>query len=179
MLLAGAVMAVWANAKVVSSPAWMWMLCIAAATMGFLLLNWPPAKIFMGDVGSTWLAFMVFALALLSVQSGWLRYAAWLVLGAVFVTDATVTLLTRMLRGERWYEAHRSMPTNVCLGAGRVTARLATARSRCWWLQSTGCGLRRGPGRVCNGQPGQGRIAVGVGCVVSGGRQTRPVCVQR
>ena len=82
------------------------MLFVAAATAGFLIVNWPPAKIFMGDVGSTWLAFMVFALALLSVQAGWLYYAVWLVLAAVFVTDATVTLLTRMLRGERWYEAH-------------------------------------------------------------------------
>jgi Fuc2NAc and GlcNAc transferase len=108
MLLTGAVMALWANAEVVSSPVWMWMLCIAAAAVGFLLLNWPPAKIFMGDVGSTWLAFMVFALALLSVQAGWLSYATWLVMSAVFVTDATVTLLTRMLRGERWYEGHRS-----------------------------------------------------------------------
>lgn len=108
MLLTGAVLAVWANDEVVSSPVWMWMLCIAAAAVGFLLLNWPPAKIFMGDVGSTWLAFMVFALALLSVQSGWLSYAAWLVLASVFVSDATVTLITRMLRGERWYEAHRS-----------------------------------------------------------------------
>lgn len=108
MLLAGAVMAVWAVPEAVHSPIWMWMLCVAAATVGFLLLNWPPAKIFMGDVGSTWLAFMVFVLALLSVQAGWLSYAVWLVLAAVFVTDATVTLLTRMLRGERWYEAHRS-----------------------------------------------------------------------
>jgi Fuc2NAc and GlcNAc transferase len=108
MSLAGAVIALWANPEVVSSPVWMWMLCIAAATVGFLLLNWPPAKIFMGDVGSTWLAFMVFALALLFVQAGSLSYATWLVLAAVFVTDATVTLLTRMLRGERWYEAHRS-----------------------------------------------------------------------
>ena len=108
MLLAGAVMVAWANANVISSPVWMLMLCVAAATVGFLLLNWPPAKIFMGDVGSTWLAFMVFALALLSVQAGWLSYAVWLVLAAVFVTDATVTLLTRMLRGERWHEAHRS-----------------------------------------------------------------------
>jgi Fuc2NAc and GlcNAc transferase len=108
MLLAGAVMAMWAVPEAVHSPIWMWMLCTAAATVGFLLLNWPPAKIFMGDVGSTWLAFMVFALALLSVQAGWLSYAVWLVLAAVFVTDATITLLTRMLRGERWYEAHRS-----------------------------------------------------------------------
>ena len=108
MSLAGAVLSAWANAEVMSSPIWLLMLCVAAATVGFLLLNWPPAKIFMGDVGSTWLAFMVFALALLTVQAGWLSYAVWLVLAAVFATDATVTLLTRMLRGERWYEAHRS-----------------------------------------------------------------------
>lgn len=108
MLLGGAVLSAWVNAEVMSSPVWMLMLCVVAATVGFLLLNWPPAKIFMGDVGSTWLAFMVFALALLSVQAGWLSYAVWLVLAAVFVTDATVTLLTRMLRGERWHEAHRS-----------------------------------------------------------------------
>ena len=108
MLLAGGAMAMWAEPEAVYSPVWIWILCVAAATVGFLLLNWPPAKIFMGDVGSTWLAFMVFALALLSVQAGWLSYTVWLVLAAVFVTYATVTLLTRMLRGERWYEAHRS-----------------------------------------------------------------------
>ena len=84
----------------------MLMLCVAAATVGFLLLNWPPAKIFMGDTGSTWLGFMIFALALLTIQSGWSNYAVWLVLGAVFVSDATVTLLTRMARGERWHEPH-------------------------------------------------------------------------
>lgn len=108
MLLGGAALAAWANANVISSPVWMLMLCVAAATVGFLLLNWPPAKIFMGDVGSTWLAFIVFALALLSVQADWLSYATWLVLAAVFVTDATVTLITRVLGGERWYEAHRN-----------------------------------------------------------------------
>jgi UDP-N-acetylmuramyl pentapeptide phosphotransferase/UDP-N-acetylglucosamine-1-phosphate transferase len=79
MLLGAAALAAWTNADVISSPVWMLMLCVAAATVGFLLLNWPPAKIFMGDVGSTRLAFMVFALALLSVQAGWLvelRYLA-------------------------------------------------------------------------------------------------------
>lgn len=108
ILLGGAVLSAWVNAEVMSSPVWVLMLCVVAATVGFLLLNWPPAKIFMGDVGSTWLAFMVFALALLSVQAGWLSYATWLVLAAVFVTDATMTLTTRLLRGERWYEAHRN-----------------------------------------------------------------------
>jgi Fuc2NAc and GlcNAc transferase len=108
MLMAGAALTAWGNPDAMISPVWMLMLCVVAATVGFLLMNWPPAKIFMGDTGSTWLGFMIFALALLTVQSGWLSYAVWLVLGAVFVTDATVTLLTRMARGERWYEAHRN-----------------------------------------------------------------------
>ena len=108
LLLGGAALSAGVNAETMSSPVWMLMLCFAAATVGFLLLNWPPAKIFMGDVGSTWLGFMLFALALLSVQACWLSYATWLVLAAVFVADATVTLLTRLLRGERWYEAHRN-----------------------------------------------------------------------
>ena len=108
MLLAGSALTAWGNPDAMASPLWVLMLCIVAATVGFLLMNWPPAKIFMGDTGSTWLGFMIFALALLTVQSGWLSYAVWLVLGAVFVTDATVTLLTRMARGERCYEAHRN-----------------------------------------------------------------------
>lgn len=106
MLMAGTALAPWGNPDAMPSPIWMSMLCVVAATVGFLLLNWPPAKIFMSDTGSTWLGFMIFALALLTIQAGWLSHAVWLVLGAVFVTDATVTLLTRMARGERWYEAH-------------------------------------------------------------------------
>src|SRR3546814_16714674 len=80
MWLAVGGLALWSEPQGVPSTFWSWMLCVAAATFGFLLLTWPPANIFMGDVGSTWLAFMVFALALLSVQAGWLSYAAWLVL---------------------------------------------------------------------------------------------------
>ncbi|MDN3987414.1 MraY family glycosyltransferase [Zwartia vadi] len=108
MLLAAAALSLYTYPESLLTPVWGFILCVAAATCGFLLLNWAPAKIFMGDAGSTWLAFMVFVLALLSVQAGWLNYACWLVLAAVFVTDATMTLVTRMLRGERWHEAHRS-----------------------------------------------------------------------
>jgi len=108
MLLSGAAIALWAFPEAIASPVWVLILCVAAACLGFLILNWPPAKIFMGDVGSTWLAFIIFALALLSIQAGWLTYTAWAVLAAVFITDATLTLLTRIARGDRWYEAHRS-----------------------------------------------------------------------
>lgn len=84
------------------------MLLLVAAVLGFLILNWPPARIFMGDVGSTWLAFMIFAFALLSVKQGWSDYPVWLILTALFVMDASFTLLTRLLNGQKFYEAHRS-----------------------------------------------------------------------
>ena len=106
MLVAGAILAAVGNPDVLASSLWALMLSVAAATVGFLLINWPPAKIFMGDTGSTWLGFMIFALSMLTVQTGWMNYGAWLVLGAVFITDASITLLARMLRGERWHEAH-------------------------------------------------------------------------
>ena len=83
------------------------LLGLAAATLGFVVLNWPPAKIFMGDAGSTYLGFMLAMLALLSVAAGWLTLAQWAILGALFVTDASVTLLRRLLLREKVFEAHR------------------------------------------------------------------------
>ena len=108
MMASGAFLAVLADPGAVLSDVWLLMQCVVAATIGFLVLNWPTARIFMGDVGSLWLAFTIFALSLLSIQLDWLSYAAWLILAAVFVTDSTVTLLCRVARGERWYEAHRT-----------------------------------------------------------------------
>jgi len=78
------------------------------AVFGFLLWNFPPAKIFMGDAGSGFLGLM---LGLLSLQAAWISPTflwSWLILLAVFIVDATVTLLRRLLRGEKVYEAHRS-----------------------------------------------------------------------
>jgi len=87
---------------------WQFMALIIAAAAGFLILNWSPASIFMGDVGSTWLAFILLFIALVSIQTGWLHYETWMILGALFITDASVTLLRRMLTGQRWHEAHRN-----------------------------------------------------------------------
>lgn len=112
MLLSGAGLLAWLNPVVMAHPMWLWMLCISAAVFGFLLLNWPPAKIFMGDVGSIYLALMILSLALMSIRYQWVSVPAglgmWAILGAVFVTDATVTLLVRMASGQRWHEGHRS-----------------------------------------------------------------------
>jgi Fuc2NAc and GlcNAc transferase len=108
ILAAGAMLAATGMPDAVHQPLFTLLLTIAAATLGFLLLNWAPARIFMGDVGSTWLAFMIFALAILTVRAGWMNFGSWLILGAIFVTDTTVTLLVRIRNGERWYSAHRS-----------------------------------------------------------------------
>ncbi len=108
MLGMGALLAVWGHSERMAQPLWVMMPCLAAAGAGFLWINWPPAKIFMGDVGSTWIAFMIFAMALMSILAGWLELSTWLILGAGFVTDASVTLLVRIATGQRWTEAHRS-----------------------------------------------------------------------
>jgi Fuc2NAc and GlcNAc transferase len=81
---------------------------LPAATLGFLLWNWPPAKIFMGDIGSGFLGYVLGVFALFSIHYGLLSLWSWLILLGVFIVDATITLMRRILRGERWYEAHRS-----------------------------------------------------------------------
>jgi Fuc2NAc and GlcNAc transferase len=84
------------------------MLALAAACAGFLPLNWPPARLFMGDVGSGFLGFVIGVLALTTVVSGVLPIWTWILLCGTFLVDATVTLVRRVLRGDKAYEAHRS-----------------------------------------------------------------------
>jgi Fuc2NAc and GlcNAc transferase len=108
MLGMASALAVAAEPAASNDAAWWFMVMTSGAVGGFLILNWPPARVFMGDVGSTWLAFVILALGLISIERSWLTHATWLILSATFVVDATVTLTTRVLRRERWYEAHRS-----------------------------------------------------------------------
>lgn len=81
---------------------------LAAAVVGFLFWNFPPARIFMGDAGS---GFLGITLGVLSLQAAWVAPQllwSWLILLGVFVVDATFTLMRRLLRGDKVYEAHRS-----------------------------------------------------------------------
>src|SRR5882724_11220972 len=81
---------------------------VSVACAGFLVWNWPPAKIFMGDVGSGYLGYLIAALAIAATLENPVCVWVWLILGGTFFVDATVTLACRTLRGERLYEAHRS-----------------------------------------------------------------------
>jgi len=87
----------------------VWLpLLLAMAVLGFLFWNFPPAKIFMGDAGS---GFLGITLGVLSIQAAGVSPQllwAWLILLGVFIVDASLTLMRRLLRGERVYEAHRS-----------------------------------------------------------------------
>jgi len=83
-----------------------WVVALAAAA--FLLVNFPPARMFMGDVGSIPLGFLAAALGVL----GWHdeTWPLWFPLAVFspFVVDASVTLVRRAMRGERLWQAHRS-----------------------------------------------------------------------
>lgn len=80
---------------------------IAAAAGAFLLFNFHPARIFMGDAGSTLFGFLAACLGLVGWQLGiWTLWFPGLVFSP-FIVDATVTLLRRLLRGEKFWRPHR------------------------------------------------------------------------
>ncbi len=83
-------------------------LALAAATLGFLVFNWPPAKIFMGDVGSGFVGFIIGIFSLIAADSADLLGWVWVILLGVFIVDATVTLIGRLFRKQKPHVAHRS-----------------------------------------------------------------------
>jgi len=80
---------------------------IVGATGGFLIYNMPPARIFMGDVGSAPLGFLAGVLSLKGVQEQAVDFWVPLLLFSPFIVDATTTLLQRLFRGEKVWQAHR------------------------------------------------------------------------
>ena len=97
-------LAAWASGEL---PLAAWCAALSTASLAFLLHNLHPARIFLGDVGSIPLGFLAGALGIV----GW-RNDAWplwfpvLVFGP-FIADATITLIRRLIRGERVWQAHR------------------------------------------------------------------------
>jgi Fuc2NAc and GlcNAc transferase len=87
-------------------PTGAWVLACASA--GFLCWNWPPAKVFLGDVGSGYLGYVIAVLALASARTDPVALWVWWILGGAFFVDATTTLIRRLMRGERVSEPHRS-----------------------------------------------------------------------
>ncbi len=91
-----------------SSPAIAFALIIAGASLGFLPHNFPKAKMFMGDVSSAPLGLLLALVTLwLPSQAGWDLLIPFLLLQCNFILDTSVTLVRRILKGEKWYLPHR------------------------------------------------------------------------
>ena len=90
------------------SDLWKVFVVLAASISGFLFFNLPPAKIFLGDVGSGFIGFTTAVISLVVAEDEPLVAWAMIILLGVFVTDATVTLLRRLLSREHVYVAHRT-----------------------------------------------------------------------
>jgi UDP-N-acetylmuramyl pentapeptide phosphotransferase/UDP-N-acetylglucosamine-1-phosphate transferase len=98
---------------------------VAAAAAGFLIYNWHPARLFMGDVGSAGLGFVLGWLLIDAASAGFLAGA--LILPMVFVLDASTTLLARLVRGRPLATAHRdhAYQVGVDRGLGQRTVTIA------------------------------------------------------
>ena len=81
---------------------------VASSAGGFLCYNFPPAKIFMGDCGSSVLGFLIAALSLWADSTGVVPLWVSVIIFSPFVADATYTLCRRSLAGEKVWTAHRS-----------------------------------------------------------------------
>lgn len=81
--------------------------CLAASSLGFWCFNRPPARIFLGDVGSGSVGLLIFAFSAMLWRIDPALLWPVLILSSAFVVDASLTLLARMYHGRRWYSAHR------------------------------------------------------------------------
>ena len=120
-------------------------LIAAAASLGFLRWNWPTARIFMGDIGCGYLGYVIAVLGLESSRASVVNVYAWIILGGLFLIDATVTLCRRLLRGERAHQPHRTHAYQWLARRWGSHAKATTAviAVRSFWLYA-GCARLRG-----------------------------------
>ena len=129
----------------------LFCLALAGAGIGFLILNWYPARVFLGDVGSLTLGVVFALLALHGVAKYQMPVSAFLLLYGLFLFDATVTLGRRCLTGERWWEAHATHFYQRAVRSGVGHARvsiLALLGSGCLAVLGTLDMLGIGPGML-------------------------------
>ena len=98
-------------------------LTLSAVGIGFLVWNWAPAKIFMGDVGSVPIGFLLAWLLLTLAQKGYMLQA--LIIPAYYLADATVTLVRRASRGEKIWLPHRDHYYQQAVQRGLGHARVS------------------------------------------------------
>ncbi|MGF6094386.1 MraY family glycosyltransferase [Pseudomonas sp. 18175] len=118
-------------------------LLLSMAVLGFLYWNFPRARIFMGDAGSGFLGFVLGVLSLIAAWQNASLLWVWLILLGVFIVDATFTLIRRLLRGDKVYEAHRSHAYQFASRqvGGHVPVTLSVLAINLLWLTPIAIGV--------------------------------------
>ena len=101
-----ALIAALALAMVTPAPFGLLAIAVAAGCLGFLPFNFPRARIFMGDVGSGALGYLMAALVGLASLTTYINWLLLLMPLSAFIVDAGFTLTSRMLSGQRWMDPH-------------------------------------------------------------------------
>lgn len=83
-------------------------LCLIGAVLGFLMVNYPKAKIFMGDAGSYFLGYLLFGMLIFAFTAQPYLLLSSIMISLLFTADATYTLIKRIIKNERFFSAHRS-----------------------------------------------------------------------
>jgi len=133
-----------AGLSVAVGGAWGWLaLALVAACVGFLPFNFPQARIFLGDVGSGALGYALAVLAVVAYADHAMPWPLVLLPLSAFIVDSGLTLLRRLLRGERWWTPHTQHAYQVW--AARIHAHApvtfgyagwtAVALLLTWWLR--------------------------------------------
>ena len=140
--LGGALCWWWATA----TPWWFVPLVFACCVAGFLVWNYPPAKIFMGDAGSGFIGMVLGFFSLWTGRESPQMFFCWFILLGCFMVDATTTLVRRVRRGERFHEAHRCHAYQYAarkLG-GHLPVTLAVGAIDVFWLLPLACAVALG-----------------------------------
>ncbi|KPK82859.1 MAG: hypothetical protein AMS27_13800, partial [Bacteroides sp. SM23_62_1] len=94
------------------------LIVLMASVFGFLFWNWPKARIFMGDVGSTQLGFVLIILGIYFHNTTGFSMIFWIILSSLFWFDATLTLLRRLVKKEKLSQAHKKHAYQRIVQAG-------------------------------------------------------------
>lgn len=81
---------------------------LSSSLLAFIIFNWPPASIFMGDTGSVFLGYLFGVLMLISIMRAEISLWTWIVVFGYFISDTTFTFIVRLMIVKKWYGAHRS-----------------------------------------------------------------------
>lgn len=144
--IGGGILAIAALGGGIDPTAALLAAAILGAALGFLIWNWAPARVFLGDVGSAPLGYLTgFLLIVAAARGSWM---VALILPLYFLVDATVTLARRLLRGERIWQPHRQHYYQQAVRGGlshaAVVKRVIAADIvliGCGWAAVNGWGL--------------------------------------